>query len=213
MSTHRSSLLWPGCRMAILVVSASCCLPSLCRSAEDDQTQPGSGAMNQWLKIRLERPVSQLNIDTAPTSTDTEGRPLPHQPKLVTPPEGPMTARSDGCPTQFGWACRAVVHHPVYFEDCAVERCGGPTCGCLQPVVSGARFCLAVPLLPLAMVARPPCTCVCDRGECPCAMRCAPHPATMARAAGATPASQSVARMDLPQTTESVTPQAVYRAP
>ncbi len=61
----------------------------------------------------------------------------------------------------------SIAHHPLYFEDMNLERCG-LSCGCcLQPVVSGLQFFGTVALLPYKMLVSPPCSYVFPPGECP----------------------------------------------
>lgn len=57
------------------------------------------------------------------------------------------------------WKASALCHKPLYFEQPALERYGHSTGRLLQPVVSGAHFFAAVPLLPYQTGLAPPWEC------------------------------------------------------
>ncbi len=55
------------------------------------------------------------------------------------------------------WVAADTFSNPRYFEDRMLERHGQERCGVLQPVASGARFFVTVPMLPYLMAIREPC--------------------------------------------------------
>lgn len=59
-------------------------------------------------------------------------------------------------PIRYNWAASELRHRPLYFEDAMLERHGQTRHPVLQPMASGARFFLTIPVLPYAMVVDPP---------------------------------------------------------
>ena len=58
--------------------------------------------------------------------------------------------------TEVQWAAANTYSNPRYFEDRMLERHGHQTLGKLQPLASGARFFVTIPLLPyLTAVSEP----------------------------------------------------------
>jgi hypothetical protein len=62
--------------------------------------------------------------------------------------------------TCYQWKASALCTKAAYFEDPQLERYGHSVCPFLQPVISGAKFFLTVPLLPYKMGITPPNECV-----------------------------------------------------
>ncbi len=58
--------------------------------------------------------------------------------------------------TDFHWAASNLRHRPLYFEDAMLERHGQTYGPYVQPIASGARFFLTVPILPYTMTVNPP---------------------------------------------------------
>jgi hypothetical protein len=56
----------------------------------------------------------------------------------------------------YQWVASDLCYRPLYFEDAMLERHGQSRHGLVQPLASGARFFLTVPVLPYAMVVNPP---------------------------------------------------------
>lgn len=77
-------------------------------------------------------------------------------------------------PITFTWKASCVCHKPLYFEDVQLERYGHSRCPLLQPVISGARFWLTIPILPYLMGVYPPNECIYDLGYFRPGS-CAPH--------------------------------------
>lgn len=50
--------------------------------------------------------------------------------------------------TQFSWQPTNFFHQPLYFDDQPLERYGQTSCWPLQPVFSGTRFFLTLPVIP-----------------------------------------------------------------
>ncbi|MDR2756641.1 MAG: hypothetical protein LBC20_13125 [Planctomycetaceae bacterium] len=76
--------------------------------------------------------------------------------------------------TCYQWKASSVCTKAAYFEDVQLERYGHTICPFLQPVISGAKFFLTVPLLPYKMGITPPNECVYTLGHYRVG-NCAPH--------------------------------------
>lgn len=76
--------------------------------------------------------------------------------------------------TCYQWKASGVCTKAAYFEDVQLERYGHSVCPFLQPVISGAKFFLTVPLLPYKMGITPPGECVYTLGHYR-AGNCAPY--------------------------------------
>ena len=80
----------------------------------------------------------------------------------------------------FQWAPMNFFHRPLYFEDVPLERYGQSVCPHWQPVISGGRFFLTLPILPYKMGADHPHECVTTLGYrrpgicAPCVMQVPP---------------------------------------
>jgi hypothetical protein len=65
--------------------------------------------------------------------------------------------RDDGwTPIGYGWMASGLRHRPLYFEDAMLERHGQARHPLVQPLASGTRFFLTVPVLPYAMTVNHP---------------------------------------------------------
>ncbi|HVU88787.1 MAG TPA: hypothetical protein VHD36_15805 [Pirellulales bacterium] len=62
--------------------------------------------------------------------------------------------------TLFAWKASALCHKPLYFEDIELERYGQTCSPLFQPIISAAKFYLALPILPYLMGLEPPLECV-----------------------------------------------------
>ncbi|MGL4594606.1 MAG: hypothetical protein ACRCUY_07755 [Thermoguttaceae bacterium] len=62
--------------------------------------------------------------------------------------------------TCFQWTASALATKGAYFENAQLERYGHSACPTLQPIFSGARFFLTIPMLPYKMGLNPPNECV-----------------------------------------------------
>jgi hypothetical protein len=80
----------------------------------------------------------------------------------------------------FNWASANFFHRPLYFEDTPLERYGQSVSPHLQPIISGGRFFLTLPILPYKMGADHPHDCVTTLGYyrpgicAPCVMQVPP---------------------------------------
>lgn len=64
----------------------------------------------------------------------------------------------------------AFYHHPTYFQELDLERCGQLDCdryGFLQNFYSSVWFIGNTSLLPYRLASQPPCECVMSYGDCP----------------------------------------------
>jgi len=68
-------------------------------------------------------------------------------------------------PTNYHWMASGLHHNPLYFEDVQLERYGHSWGPYLQPVISGGRFFLTIPVLPYKMGLKPPAECVYTLGH------------------------------------------------
>ena len=74
----------------------------------------------------------------------------------------PESASERGVPwnwTVCNWEAANTFSNPRYFEDRMLERHGQECFGHCQPLASGARFFLTVPMLPYLMTVSEPCDC------------------------------------------------------
>lgn len=76
--------------------------------------------------------------------------------------------------TCFQWKASALCTKGAYFEDVQLERYGHSVCPVMEPVISGARFFLTVPMLPYKMGLQTPDECVYTLGHYR-ADSCSPH--------------------------------------
>ncbi len=60
----------------------------------------------------------------------------------------------------YNWESPGLFHHPLYFEDAALERHGRSRCAPLQPVLSAARAAGQFVILPLQMIDHRPLDCI-----------------------------------------------------
>lgn len=104
------------------------------------------------------KPLNQISWDIS-----VEGR---------TPDQCPVTTDKVTDPKSRGWApvtlrwkASALCHKPVYFDDVHLERYGHSSGPFLQPLISGGRFFLTVPVLPYKMGLKPPNECVYALGQ------------------------------------------------
>ena len=169
-------------RIAAAVLAAGCLLSGSFARCDDETsedvfaekpadtaTSKSAATMSRWLEDRLQQPIQQANIDIRPTTVDTEGKPLPTRPKIQLPSQ-----ELSGEPREawgrvgFGWASRTDCHHPLYFEQRCMERCGCQPWGCWQPVASAIHFTASAVLLPAKLLVHPPAMCVYENPGCPC---------------------------------------------
>ena len=110
--------------------------------------------------------IREISYDIRPMT----GTPLPTDcPLITTTYNGRHFSR-----TCFQWKASALCTKAAYFEDVQLERYGHSMCPALQPVISGARFFLTVPMLPYQMGLTPPNECVYTLGHYRVGS-CAPH--------------------------------------
>ncbi|MDR2116495.1 MAG: hypothetical protein LBP87_08940 [Planctomycetaceae bacterium] len=100
--------------------------------------------------------IKDISIDIRPLPGD-----LPKECPLIT---SPYTGRHF-TQTCYQWKASGVCTKAAYFEDVQLERYGHTICPFLQPVISGTKFFLTVPLLPYKMGITPPNECVYTLGH------------------------------------------------
>lgn len=92
----------------------------------------------------------------------------------------PDTARSNAY-REVHWLPTNFFHQPLYFDDMPLERYGQTICPRWQPVISGARFFLTVPIVPYKIGVDRPYDCVTTLGLyrpgicAPCTREVLPH--------------------------------------
>lgn len=67
----------------------------------------------------------------------------------------------------YAWEPTNFFHRPLYFDDVPLERYGQSKCPPLQPIASGARFFLTLPILPYKFGVDRPHDCVTTLGHRP----------------------------------------------
>lgn len=67
-----------------------------------------------------------------------------------------MRAVRDWPATEYHWQASDFYHQPLYFDHPSLEVCGRSAGKQLQPLLSGTRFFLTIPLLPVKIVENPP---------------------------------------------------------
>jgi hypothetical protein len=152
-----------------------------------------------------EIPVAPEPTDLPPITTDEDGCPSPEEAQRQfrslaqirvgmqlegkeLPPDcsgdvfqgkHPAVALSDSI-TEFNWAAINFFHQPLYFDDTPLERYGQSICPHFQPVISGGRFVLTLPIMPYKIGYDHPYDCVSILGHyrpgvcAPCVMQVPP---------------------------------------
>ncbi|TWT95502.1 hypothetical protein [Neorhodopirellula pilleata] len=118
-------------------------LPPL-RAVSIDQAPIGNGKVPESLEAGEELTLAPLPEDGYARSLLTDSNAWP---SLIRP-----------------WAAPNTFSHPLYFEDRMLERHGHERWGCLQPIASGARFFVTVPMLPYLTTIQEPCDIVYSKG-------------------------------------------------
>ena len=114
-------------------------------------------------------PLSAVSLSGSTRAESLQGESLPQPEDLATPFQTPYGRfldvsgyRRSPRPTLTPFA---FCHHPLYFEDPNLERCGIHH-GCLTDAVSAVRFFGRVPLTPYMVGSQPPRSCVPSLGPC-----------------------------------------------
>lgn len=102
------------------------------------------------------KPFGEISIDSNPASG-----PLPEDLSGDFFPEESVQLKEmrevrDWAVTEFYWQATDFYHHPLYFDDPSLEVCGRSADKHLQPLLSGTRFFLTIPLLPVKIAQTPP---------------------------------------------------------
>lgn len=101
--------------------------------------------------------VSPVNLSMSEIGTGN----LPEPPvdrfgDVVLLPDGDARGYSFQC---VHWRASLVQHNPLYFQDVVLERHGHRCAGCLQPLVSGAKFYSTIAIYPYLRTLRCPQEC------------------------------------------------------
>ena len=128
-------------------IDSSLLLPQSGRSRAKEIDCPGSAAFKS---------IREISYDIAPKPGE-----LPKECPLIS---AAYTGRSYSR-TCFLWTASGVCTKGAYFEDVQLERYGHSLCPALEPVFSGVRFFVTVPLLPYKMGLTPPNECVYTLGH------------------------------------------------
>lgn len=114
-------------------------------------------------------PLSAVSLSGATRAESLQGESLSQPDDLASPFQTPYGRfldvsgyRRSPRPTLTPFA---FCHHPLYFEDPNLERCGIHH-GCLTDAVSAVRFFGRVPLTPYMVGSQPPHSCVPSLGPC-----------------------------------------------
>ena len=137
-----------------------------------DSTLPLVTQPNRRGAKEIECPGSSVFKSIREISYDITPKPgeLPKECPLVS---AAYTGRSFSR-TNYLWTASGVCTKGAYFEDVQLERYGHSLCPALEPIFSGVRFFVTVPLLPYKMGLTPPNECVYTLGHYR-AGNCAPY--------------------------------------
>ncbi|MCA9139883.1 MAG: hypothetical protein KDB00_24085 [Planctomycetales bacterium] len=118
---------------------------------------PNPAATAAWLDIRprgIDDAANLISRDQLPTDT-SELQPQDSMPRLIQLYRADLLMRDI-------WPGASFCHHPLYFEDQRLERCGtiGMALHHCPSLHSGAHFIWKAGTLPLSMAITPPCQCV-----------------------------------------------------
>ncbi|MGL4942337.1 MAG: hypothetical protein ACRC46_04010 [Thermoguttaceae bacterium] len=125
--------------------------PSLSRFPTTISTRPARDASPACPDAPGFHPIRNISIDIRPDSANG-------LPKECPVPQNPYEARQRET-TCFHWKASALATKGAYFEDVQLERYGHTICPVLQPVISGAKFFVGVPLIPYKAGVRLPNEC------------------------------------------------------
>lgn len=116
--------------------------------------KPESDSKTSKILTRVQRPLSQVDTQTAPRLTPPPQSFPEGTAKLPLPQTGPGAVA-----VLFPWLASGLYHGPLYFEEIGPERYG-VSAGCvLQPVLSAGHFVGSTVTLPVQLVVEPPCQC------------------------------------------------------
>lgn len=127
------------------------------QAVEDVVGQPVAGINGMF------RPITQVTIEAAMPPGVLPGQPGTQPQGYITSPRpqfGDPRMWGGWAEVDFQWACTALCHRPLYFEEVNLERYGYGANPLIQPALSGAHFFLTIPTLPYKLVAQPPRECV-----------------------------------------------------
>lgn len=121
---------------------------------------PQKGVVINCPEGNILKPISDINYD------------IRLQPGDMAPKECGLVGNDLPFPSRdwgricFMWKASALCHKPLYFEEEALERYGHTLVQEeFQPLVSGAKFFLTIPILPYKMGLNPPCECIYTLGH------------------------------------------------
>jgi hypothetical protein len=107
---------------------------------------PTAEDLDRWFT-----PLNKLGIQSQPEQGDF---PRDYSGKLFAIESKPR--RKDWPEREFNWEAPEVWHQPFYFEDVPLERYGQSLCPERQAWLSGLKFYMTFPLLPIKLWADPP---------------------------------------------------------
>lgn len=125
-----------------------------------DQSLPPGADPQAASPIQL--PLPRLEIDVRPSAgvmPEDVGLNYVRSQGIVDGDVGPRWYLSP-----YSWEAPNLFHHPLYFEDAALERHGRSRCAFLQPGISAVRAAGQFAALPVQMVVRRPLDCVYSLG-------------------------------------------------
>lgn len=119
-----------------------------------DEFKPSDDDLKRWFT-----PLNSIGISAQPEPGDM---PKDYSGNLFAVDEQPM--RKDWPEREFNWEAPELWHQPFYFDDVPLERYGQSVWPARQAWISGMRFYMTFPILPVKLWADPPFTKVASYG-------------------------------------------------
>ncbi len=105
-------------------------------------------------------PISEIRVGMRSPKTEVPADCSQHVFQVARPATARLATLID-----FHWQPTNFFHQPLYFDDTPLERYGQSICPPLQPIISGARFAITLPIVPYKMGVDRPYDCVTTLGK------------------------------------------------
>ena len=146
--------------------------PSDTESAPVTGTTPAPGPADASLLLPQHSRKTTKEIDCPDTAAfksireiSYDIRPMPGELPKECPLKAPAYTGRFYSRTNYLWNASALCTKGAYFENVQLERYGHSLCPALEPIFSGVRFFVTIPLLPYKMGLAPPNECVYTLGH------------------------------------------------
>jgi hypothetical protein len=123
----------------LLTCSLALCMPTAALAAERAENAAAADPILEF------QPLSEISVDVRPPDAEL---PPDRATDVFQPAAEVPDVRSDWYCREFHWEAPEFWHRPLYFDDVPLERYGQSCHPLAQPVKSGARFFLTLPILP-----------------------------------------------------------------